>query len=212
MKVLLRIDASARKNGLHSRALADHYQRRWQRANPGGKVIVRDVAAAPVPRLQGSTIAAFLEGGEAADAGLARSGRAHRRAPVGGPGARQHPLYNFNAPSTLKAYVDHVVRHGRTFGDVLLMLQGQELAAGRAQLLERETKLFQTTRFKAMRRIPLRVERQGDLAVECGRQEVLTAPGSQQAASLQARRRFTHILRRTAEGRRFAALMSNNDD
>lgn len=61
-----------------------------------------------------------------------------------------------------------------------------------------------------MRQIPLRVERQDDLAVESGRQELATATGSAQTESFKARRKYTHVLRKTAAGWRFAVLMSNN--
>jgi FMN-dependent NADH-azoreductase len=94
--------------------------------------------------------------------------------------------------------------------DIRLMLQGYDAVVGRQQFLECETRLFQTTRFTAMRQIPSRVEQQGQLAVETGRQEVQTAIGAAQAESFKAQRKYLHVLRKTAEGWRFAILMSNN--
>jgi ketosteroid isomerase-like protein len=46
--------------------------------------------------------------------------------------------------------------------------------------------------------------------VEIGQQEVLTDGGQAQAESFKARRKYTHVLRKTTEGWRFAVLMSNN--
>ena len=94
--------------------------------------------------------------------------------------------------------------------DVVLMLQGREAVWGLGPFLECEAGLFRTTRFTEMRQIPQRIERQGQLAVEIGRQEVLTAAGAAMADSFQARRKYTHVLRKTAAGWRFAVLMSNN--
>ncbi len=47
MKTLLRIDAGAQRDGSHSRALGDHYQKCWQTTHPGGLVIRQDLAADP---------------------------------------------------------------------------------------------------------------------------------------------------------------------
>jgi len=343
MKTLLRIDSSVRKEGSHSRALAGHFQNRWLQANPGGRVVVRDLSETPVPHLANATIAAFNAGnGGAAANGAALSDALIAELQLADQVLVSSPLYNFNMPSTLKAYVDHVVRFGRTFGanergyfgmlrgksvcvvtarggsasesadaldfqgpslkavfefigfervdwialegtndgdgrlmdnaararaeidalfdsspaqaqhddiewlgaftaqdraninalragqvkailsgdaeayaqhcteDVLLMLQGHDAVAGRANFLECERNLFRTTKFESMRQVPLRVERQGNLAVESGRQEVVTAAGSQQSESFKARRKYTHVLRKTSSGWRFAVLMSNN--
>ena len=62
--------------------------------------------------------------------------------------------------------------------DILLLLQGYDVVAGRQQFIERESALFQSTQFDSIRQIPIRVERQGDLAIEVGRQEIVVASGS----------------------------------
>lgn len=94
--------------------------------------------------------------------------------------------------------------------DVLLMLQGHDLVSGRDRFLECETALLQGTRFITMQQFPLRVERQGLLAIETGRQEVLTAANAIHVESFKARRKYLHVLRKTPAGWRFAMLTSNN--
>lgn len=117
MTTLLRIDASARFEGSSSRRLADHFQARWTAAHPGARVIVRDLARRPVPHLDAPTIAAFYGApiGAEPPAGVALSDaliaelRAADHLLVGSP------LYNQSLPSSLKAWIDHVVRDGHTF-------------------------------------------------------------------------------------------------
>ncbi len=94
--------------------------------------------------------------------------------------------------------------------DVVLMLQGQEAAFGKAAFIDVESKLFGSVRFTTMMQVPLRVERQGAMAVEVGVSEVATSSGGRQADCYRARRKYTHVLRKTSDGWRFAVLMSNN--
>ena len=85
----------------------------------GGKVIVRDLARDPVPHLDAARFGAFLAKPEArtpeqqavvdySDALIAEL----READTIVLGL---PMYNFNVPSTLRAYFDHVARVGVTF-------------------------------------------------------------------------------------------------
>ncbi len=120
MKTLLRIDSSDRKQGSHSRALADFFQTRWLQANPGGQIVSRDLAETLVPHLSNSTIAAFT-GVKAADESPSPEAVILSDVLIAELQAADQivissPLYNFNVPSTLTAWIDHVVRFGRTFG------------------------------------------------------------------------------------------------
>ncbi|MGK4006786.1 NAD(P)H-dependent oxidoreductase [Sorangium sp. So ce1036] len=119
MKTLLRIDASVRTQGSTSRALADYFQSRWTGANPGGRVVVRDLARHPVPHLDAATLAAFFAppppGGGAPPEGLTLSDALIAELSSADHLLISSPLYNLSLPSTLKAYLDHVVRTDRTF-------------------------------------------------------------------------------------------------
>ncbi|HPU57039.1 MAG TPA: NAD(P)H-dependent oxidoreductase [Verrucomicrobiota bacterium] len=118
-KTLLRIDSSARKQGSHSRALADHFQTLWLQANPDGRIVSRDLADTPLPHLLNSTIAAFTAPNDSAPVfppdAVALSDQLIAELQAADQVLVSSPLYNFNVPSTLKAWVDHVVRFGRTF-------------------------------------------------------------------------------------------------
>lgn len=65
MTTLLRIDASARVEGSQSRALGDHFERRWRDRDPGGAIVRRDLAAEPVEQIRPETIAGFYAPAEA---------------------------------------------------------------------------------------------------------------------------------------------------
>lgn len=93
--------------------------------------------------------------------------------------------------------------------DILLMLQGNDVVVGKADFYACESKLLQTISFKSMQQIPIRIERQGNLAVEVGRQELVTA---ESAKNYKSYRKYTHVMRKTNEGWRFAVLMSNNSE
>ena len=119
MKTLLQINTSLFAAGGQSSRLADQFVARWVAAHPDAEVIVRDLAAAPVPHLTAERFQAFVaKPGErtaeqqahvaASDALVAEIGQAD----VVVLGL---PMYNFGVPSTLKAYFDHIARAGVTF-------------------------------------------------------------------------------------------------
>lgn len=119
MKRLLRIDASARRANSHSRALADYFEAAWRRAHPGGGVTTRDVAALPPPHLAEETIAVFYAGGDAGEgkpvpAGIALSDELIAELRAADDVVVSGAIYNFTLPSSLKAWIDHIVRFGHT--------------------------------------------------------------------------------------------------
>jgi len=119
MKTLLQIRSSIFSNDGQSSRLAERFVARWRASNPGGKVIVRDLAKEPIPHLDAARFGAFLAKPEertpaqqaVVDYSDALIGEL-KRADVVVLGL---PMYNFGVPSTLKAYFDHVARVGETF-------------------------------------------------------------------------------------------------
>jgi FMN-dependent NADH-azoreductase len=116
---LLQLNSSLFGQGGHSSQLAGQFVARWQSQNPDGQVVVRDLASTPVPHLTAETVIAFQKKPEernaAEQAAVDASDRLIdelRAASVIVIGA---PMYNFGIPSTLKAYLDQVVRAGVTF-------------------------------------------------------------------------------------------------
>ena len=119
MKTLLQLNASLFSGNGQSTRLSNEFVAAWREANPDGKVITRDLAADPVPHLDGQRFGAFLAKPEErtaqqqavvdfSDALIEEL----RNADVIALGV---PMYNFSIPSTLKAYFDHIARAGVTF-------------------------------------------------------------------------------------------------
>ena len=119
MKTLLQIQSSLFNGSGQSSALSREFVDEWTAANPGSRVVKRDLADDPVPHLTAERFQAFLAAPEArtpeqqAIAGysdaLIEELRAADVIVIG------LPMYNFGVPSTLKAYFDHVARAGITF-------------------------------------------------------------------------------------------------
>lgn len=118
-KSILRIDCSPKAEAAHSSRLADEFLATLKQDNPRATVIHRVLATSP---------AAIV------DAGFAGAMMTHQDA----PSAREHaalqgsevlidelertdlliistPMHNFTVPAVLKAWIDQVVRFGRTF-------------------------------------------------------------------------------------------------
>jgi FMN-dependent NADH-azoreductase len=116
MAHLLHIDSSVQGDQSVSRRLTVRAAERWRAAHPGGTVTYRDLATDPIPHLD-------------AAAGLARMVPADQRTPAQEASFALSvelideikradtillglPLYNFGPPSTVKAWVDHIVAPG----------------------------------------------------------------------------------------------------
>lgn len=127
MFTLLHIDASARagtsdstSHGSHTRRLSARFVRQWVEQHPHTELIYRDVGRIPPPPVSDRWIhAAFTP--------------EHARAPWMRAELRLSdtlidellqadlivagvPMYNFGPPASFKAYIDNIVRVGRTFG------------------------------------------------------------------------------------------------
>jgi len=119
MSTLLRIDSSSRTEGSHSRALADKVQEHWLASHPGGTVVVRDLVATPVPHISNLTIGGFYTPADARSPELqeavAFSDELIAELLAADDVLISVPMYNLGVPSRFKAYIDHVVRVGKTF-------------------------------------------------------------------------------------------------
>ena len=123
MAHLLHIDSSARTTGSTSRQLTAEFAAHWAATHLGGLVTYRDLAAIPLPHLQEVTVAAmfippaFRTEAQAQATTLQEELIAELAAAdtllLGAP------MYNFNIPSALKSWIDHVVVFGRTVGQDL---------------------------------------------------------------------------------------------
>ncbi|BBN60646.1 FMN-dependent NADH-azoreductase [Hydrogenovibrio marinus] len=119
MATLLRIDSSALSQGSNSKYLADQYQAEWLGNHPQGKVIHHDLGVNPPSHLSEATIQAMYTPAESRSADqnaqLNESNQALQDMREADTLLISAPMYNFGIPSSLKAYLDQVVRVGETF-------------------------------------------------------------------------------------------------
>ena len=124
---LLHIDSSARSgrsgeqpHGSHTRRLSARFVRQWQALRPRDVVVHRDLAACPPTPVTGEWVhAAFTPPAQRApwmQAVLAESDALVDELISADLIVIGVPMYNFGMPSTLKAWIDNIVRVGRTFG------------------------------------------------------------------------------------------------
>jgi FMN-dependent NADH-azoreductase len=127
MTTLLHIDSSARPgrsdrdaHGSHSRRLTARFVDRWRAARPADSVIYRDVGAGPPSPVTGDWIHAAFTLPERRETwmakALAESDRLVDEVLAADVIVLGAPMYNFGPPAQLKAWIDNVVRVGRTFG------------------------------------------------------------------------------------------------
>jgi FMN-dependent NADH-azoreductase len=117
---ILHIDSSARSNRSHTRRLTRRFIDRWQAARPQDLLIYRDVGQHPPRPVSEQWIHAAFTPPESREPWmhevLAESDALVDeliRADLIVAGV---PMYNFNVPAQFKAYIDNIVRVGRTFG------------------------------------------------------------------------------------------------
>ena len=124
---LLHIDSSARHglsgtqaHGSHTRRLSARFISRWQLQRPQDPVVYRDVALEPPMPVDGRWVHAAFTAPAQREPWM-REALAQSDALVDELLAADLivigvPMYNFGMPSTLKAWIDNIVRVGRTFG------------------------------------------------------------------------------------------------
>ncbi|HIK14319.1 MAG TPA: FMN-dependent NADH-azoreductase [Leptolyngbyaceae cyanobacterium M33_DOE_097] len=115
---LLHIDSSPRSERSHSRRLTKEFVERWVQAHPNTTVTYRDLGHHPVPFIDELWIAAAFTPMEQHTPDMRESIRLSDQlvdeflaADVYVIGA---PMYNFSVSAAFKAYIDQLVRVGRT--------------------------------------------------------------------------------------------------
>ncbi|SDT90143.1 FMN-dependent NADH-azoreductase [Verrucomicrobium sp. GAS474] len=118
MSTLLHIDASPRGERSITRSLTHDFVAAWKAAHPGEKVISRDLGHQPPPFVDEAWIAAaFAPEPTAADtAALAFSSELIAEIHAADRYVFGIPMYNLSIPAVFKAWIDQIVRVGRTFG------------------------------------------------------------------------------------------------
>lgn len=119
MSRVLVIESSARQEGSVSRQLTREFIAQWQVAHPADEIQVRDLAVEQVPHLDASLLGGWMkpeqEQSESERAALQRSNLLTAELQAADVVVLAAPMYNFAIPSTLKSWLDHVLRAGVTF-------------------------------------------------------------------------------------------------
>lgn len=124
---ILHIDASARPgrsdtdlHGSHTRRLSARFVERWLEARPGDRVDYLDVGQQPPAHVNGRWIHAAFTPPAAREPWmaevLAESDRLVDQLVAADLIVVGLPMYNFSVPAQFKAWIDNIVRVGRTFG------------------------------------------------------------------------------------------------
>jgi FMN-dependent NADH-azoreductase len=119
MANLLFVASSLFGDGSRSRLIASEFIDRWRQSHPRTTVIDRELTADSIPHLSLATFAASTTPADARSA-AERQATALADALIEEVEAADviviaAPMYNFSIPSTLKAWIDHIARAGRTF-------------------------------------------------------------------------------------------------
>ncbi len=119
MSKLLILNSSFMGENSVSRKLTATFAEKFLQSNPGTERIDVDISALELPHLGGEIIGSFFtpaeQRNEVQGAHVQRSDdliAQFKEADVVVIGA---PMYNFGIPSTLKSYIDHILRAGETF-------------------------------------------------------------------------------------------------
>lgn len=136
MTRLLVVETSPRGAQSVSRQMTQSFLAAWRTAHPGGHVVHRDLAdtdAAP-PFVTAPWLHAYFtppaNQSQAMRDELRLSDEMVAEVLAAGHIAISTPVYNYNVPASLKAWVDHIVRKGATLG-----LDGQGLVKGKKATL-----------------------------------------------------------------------------
>ncbi|MGA8619029.1 MAG: NAD(P)H-dependent oxidoreductase [Candidatus Sulfotelmatobacter sp.] len=115
---LLKIDSSARSSSI-TRQLTATFAEQWKKNHPAGEVIQRDLATTMLPHITDDWGGTHLDPSQLSPAQrnyLSTSDHLIEELQAADTIVIGAPMYNFAIPSSLKAWIDQIVRMGKTFG------------------------------------------------------------------------------------------------
>lgn len=119
MATVLHIDSSPRDDRSNSRSLAKEFIVAWQALHPDDAIAYRDLRHTPVPHITEEWIAADFTPPEALTPEMTEilqfSDQLVDEFVAADRCIFSVPMHNFSIPSHFKAYIDQIVRVGRTF-------------------------------------------------------------------------------------------------
>ncbi len=120
MRTLLVVQTSPRGEHSMSRGLTELFVRQWTESHPGGRIVERDLMTSDLPFVTMPWLGAYFAPLEQRTPEMNEMLRLSDEL-VDEILAADHiaigtPVYNYNVPAVLKAYIDHIVRKGVTLG------------------------------------------------------------------------------------------------
>ncbi|MGV8843105.1 MAG: FMN-dependent NADH-azoreductase [Pseudomonas sp.] len=120
MSTLLVIETSPRGDFSISRNLTHRFVKAWQTAHPAGVVVQRELMSSELPFVNESWLQAYFTPPDQHSTAMKEILQLSNDL-VAELLAADHlviatPVYNYNIPAALKAWVDHIVRKGMTLG------------------------------------------------------------------------------------------------
>ena len=119
MPTLLKVDVSPRGEYSISRKLGQQFAQDWKQSHPEGKIVARDLAVQALPYVDLPWIAGAFSAPDKHTAehkaALKVSDELIAELQAADEILISTPMYNFNIPAALKAWIDHIVRAGKTF-------------------------------------------------------------------------------------------------
>ena len=130
MPRLLVVQTSPRGDSSISRNLTHRFVAEWMKSHPDGRVVDRDLMETNLPFVHAPWLQAYFTPPEQHSPQMKETLRLSDEL-VAELLAADHlviaaPVYNYNVPAALKAWVDHIVRKGMTLGH-----DGRGLVTGR---------------------------------------------------------------------------------
>ncbi len=130
MTKLLVVETSPRGDYSISRNMTRRFVADWRTAHPGGEVVDRDLMETHLPFVTAPWLQAYFTPPQQHSPDMKEALRLSDEL-VGEILVADHiviatPVYNYNVPAALKAWIDHVVRKGLTLG-----LDGSGLVTGK---------------------------------------------------------------------------------
>jgi len=127
-KSLLYLDASPRGERSASRRLGQQFLATWRAVHPGAQVVAHDIGRQPPPFVTEAWVeGAFVppdQQSPAARTAIAVSNRYVDELLAADTLVIATPVFNLSIPAALKAWIDQIVRVGRTFSKVNGQLSG----------------------------------------------------------------------------------------
>jgi FMN-dependent NADH-azoreductase len=131
---LLVVETSPRGADSISRTMTRRFVEDWRVAHPGGEVVARDLTATDLPFVTAPWLRAYFTPPQHHAPEMKEALRLSDQL-VAELLATDHlviatPVYNYNVPAALKAWIDHIVRKGMTLG-----FDGRGLVVGKKATL-----------------------------------------------------------------------------